>query len=253
MFRVLLIEPEPARARLLSLALKGTAEVAIAGDEGVALAALRVAIPDLLLISEKLGLSKARSLCSRVRDEAAWKTVRLAVLVAGGANQADDEIAADLVLDARSAMRQVVEELTAALQQSPPATSEEAPAAGEMLPPPGTLSGSLTVLGLMDLTQALAQAGRSGLLRLWFRDRQGALVFDQGELVHALAGEATGTEAFGRLLVDAEGEPTASFRFDTLGAEDLFRIERTIDRPFQRLLLETTADLDESGAWQRPA
>ena len=92
---------------------------------------------------------------------------------------------------------------------------------------------------LVELLQVLAATGRTVRIRL---ERAGAAVgemsLEQGRVVHAVAGEEEGIDAFNALLATTEG------RFTVESAPP--PADRTIDAPLESLLLEACRLLDEA-------
>ncbi len=82
---------------------------------------------------------------------------------------------------------------------------------------PKGVSGSLSEMSLTDIVQVLFHGRKTCALRLNQGDIKGEVHFDQGQIVHAVWGEATSETAFYRMLtigedgefvVDAEFKPT---------------------------------------------
>jgi CheY-like chemotaxis protein len=118
-----------------------------------------------------------------------------------------------------------------------------APSAKGPTPASGTFQGSLEVLDLAELTQAIAVGGKCGRLILALAGASGLLVFDVGRVVHAEYRQATGEEAFGALLAASHGDRGGRFCFipATGGAPG----PRTIDRSVDQLLLSIATAIDE--------
>ncbi len=110
--------------------------------------------------------------------------------------------------------------------------------------------GSFHGLSLVDMLQMFHLSRRS--LRLGvLGEREGFIEFHRGEVVHARYGDVTGEDALPFLLRAESGAVSTSL---ARGAE------RTIDRPFQNLLLDVLCLLDEEardgaapGPWRAPS
>ncbi|MCB0323983.1 MAG: response regulator [Bdellovibrionales bacterium] len=103
------------------------------------------------------------------------------------------------------------------------------------------LSGSLADISLVDVIQMLSAARKSGRLAIDVADAEGFLLFDDGQIIHAMKAEREGEEALlGMLRVTREG---GSFRFEAL---DLIpAAPRTIEKRTDHLLLALAGRLDE--------
>ncbi len=109
----------------------------------------------------------------------------------------------------------------------------------------GTLQGTLGVMDLVELAQAMALGGKTGELRLALAAGHGAIVFQAGRIVHADFGGRTGERAFAALAAAAQREAGATFSF-TPGATDDAGGPRTIHRSVEQLLLAVAAEIDEA-------
>jgi CheY-like chemotaxis protein len=130
-----------------------------------------------------------------------------------------------------------------------PARAAAAPvtATDLMAIPSGTFQGSLEVLELADLTQALATGGKSGRLILALPQGGGLMLFDKGRVVHAEYRNAVGEEAFSALLAACQGEGAGRFCFLPAPAGQSQALPRTIDKSVDRLLLSSATAIDEKG------
>ena len=140
--------------------------------------------------------------------------------------------------------RRVAEPLWAAVDSAGP---RHAPASGT-----ASFQGSLGVMDLAEVTQAIALGGKTGVLSLTLTTGQGAMLFDVGRLVHASFGVRTGAAAFAALIRASQGEVDASFRFDQRERGELAGQPRTIAQSVDQLLLSIAADIDEGGVAEGP-
>jgi CheY-like chemotaxis protein len=116
-----------------------------------------------------------------------------------------------------------------------------------MAMPSGTFQGSLEVMELADLTQAIAAGGKSGRLILALSQGGGLLLFDKGRVVHAEYRNTVGEEAFGALLAACHGDGAGRFCFLPTPTGAAAKMPRTIDKTIDRLLLSSATAIDEKG------
>ena len=138
--------------------------------------------------------------------------------------------------------------------KQPPAN--RAPAAAPPAAPPainleqmpsGTFQGSLEVMDLAELTQALAVGGKNGRLILALPQGGGLIAFESGRVVHAEYRGATGEAAFAALLTAAHTGGAGRFCFLPSAAGESPSPSRTIDKSVDRLLLSIATAIDEKG------
>lgn len=140
-------------------------------------------------------------------------------------------------------------------QEAPPASPPAGAAPVSSARPPvnlesmpgGTFQGSLDVMDLADLTQAIAGGGKTGRLILALPQGGGLIAFEAGRVVHAEYRGAVGEEAFGALLGASQGDGGGRFCFLPSGAGEAPSATRTIDKSVDRLLLSIATAIDEKG------
>lgn len=140
--------------------------------------------------------------------------------------------------------RKAVEPLWAAIER---AGSKSAPPAGA-----ASFQGSLGVMDLAEVTQAIALGGKTGCLVVALSGGEGAMLFEAGHLVHASFVGKTGEEAFAALIQASQREAQASFRFNQAERAELGHLPRTISRSVDQLLLSIAAGIDEGGTGTVP-
>ena len=113
--------------------------------------------------------------------------------------------------------------------------------------PSGTFQGSLGVMDLAELTQAIAMGGKTGRLILALPQGSGVIAFEAGRVVHAEYRGTVGEAAFAALLTAAHGESTGRFCFLPSGPGDKPNPDRTIDKSVDQLLLSIATAIDEKG------
>jgi CheY-like chemotaxis protein len=109
---------------------------------------------------------------------------------------------------------------------------------------PLSVQGSLAVMELADLLQALARARKTGRLHLALADGEGVLVLDTGRVVDARYGGRSAESAVAHMM--AHAETGGSFAFYPLARGEVATEPRSIDASVERLLLEVAAQIDES-------
>jgi CheY-like chemotaxis protein len=151
-----------------------------------------------------------------------------------------------------------VPRLAAASSPRPPASTAPRPPAPARTPalpkvedllamPSGTFQGSLEVMELADLTQAIAGGGKSGRLILALPQGGGLMLFEKGRVVHAEYRNTVGEEAFAALLAACHADGAGRFCFLPSATGEASSLPRTIDKPVDRLLLSIATAIDEKG------
>jgi CheY-like chemotaxis protein len=139
-----------------------------------------------------------------------------------------------------------------------PSATPVAPAAGArastarasvdlMSIPSGTFQGSLEVMDLAELTQAIAMGGKNGRLILALPQGGGVIAFEAGQVVHAEYLGNVGEPAFAALLTAAHAEAVGRFCFLPSAAGETPSPSRTIDKGVDQLLLSIATAIDEKG------
>ncbi len=255
MARILLIDPDRQRLTALkqALAAAGHTNVAAVGTGCFALTMLERDRPDLIVCRARVPDIDGFELCAIVRSDPALAGVLFLLLAAPG-----DEVpggalegGADRVLVGEFDVETIVAEVGSLLPRP------DAPATG----PPGRalspaaardLRGSLGVLDVADIAQAIGLGGKTGHLMLTLGDRQGLIAFERGRVVHAEFGELAGEEAFAALVAEGQRATDGSFCFVPLDRRSP-ALPRTLDRNVEQLLLSAAAEIDERRAAGRAA
>ena len=137
-----------------------------------------------------------------------------------------------------SAARKPAEPLWAAFE----ATSEKPSA----VPPSAAFQGSLDVMDLAEVTQAVGLGGKTGCLTVSLAEHDGAILFENGRVVHARFGGRTGERAFGDIITASQRETHGHFRFDRMDRAAMAQEPRTISRSVDQLLLTIAVGIDEA-------
>jgi CheY-like chemotaxis protein len=139
--------------------------------------------------------------------------------------------------------RRAVEPLWAAVERG----------GGKLIPSAApSLQGSLDVMDLAEVTQAIALGGKTGSLVVAFVAGEGRMLFQVGRLVHASFAGQTGEHAFAALIQTSQRESQAAFRFNQMGRAEVVSQPKTISRSLDKLLLGIAAGIDEGGTGTGP-
>jgi CheY-like chemotaxis protein len=251
--RLLLIDPDRRALVTLQKALReaGFTSVTAVPSGSFALTMVERERPDLVVSRVRIPDISGLDLCAIMRSDPALRGVRLLLLA-----EEPDEVPADHVSPAGESV--LVGEtdparLVQAVQQllaGGTVAAAAAPASAAARAVSRALRGSLGVMDLAEVTQAIALGTKSGQLVLTLAVGPGVIVFDRGRVVHAQFGRLRGEAAFAALLSAAhrEGDGTFCFNPVTREADAPADQERTIDRSLGSLLLSTAAEIDEGGA-----
>src|SRR2546430_890771 len=244
--RVIVIDPDRTglAAMQAALAQGGFSDVLALTSGSFALTMLERNRPDLIVSRVGVPDIDGYELCSIVRKDPLMTGVLFLLLASPGDEAAasmledkpDQTLAGDLPLTA------IVSEVANLLGR------------GAAAPPPGPqrdgahgLRGSLAVMELPDITQAIALGAKTGQLVVTLSSGRGSVFFDRGRVVHAEFFGLIGETAFAALLVAAHGEANGNFAFNQLETEAANAV-KTIHRDLKQLLLSAAAEIDEGRA-----
>jgi CheY-like chemotaxis protein len=251
MVRILLIDPDREHLAALQrgLAEAGYTTIGAVSSGSFALTMLERDRPDLIVCRARVPDIDGYELCSIVRSDPALKGVLFLLLadagdaVPGAAFQAG----ADRFLVGELDVPTVVDEVRALLPRED--ALELVPAVPRAA---HDLRGSLDVMDVADITQAIGLGGKTGHLILVMGSRQGTVAFERGRVIHAEFGDLTGEEAFVALVAEAQRAGEGSFCFIPLDRHAP-GLPRTIERSVEQLLLGVAAELDERRLGERAA
>ena len=259
MSRVLLVDPDRAGLAALQAALgaAGFRDVSTVTSASFALTMLERNRPDLIVSRAAVPDIDGYELCSIVRNDPSMAGVLFLLLASPGdeapeamlEEKPDQTLAGDLPLSAIVA--EVAGLLGTRRKTAPPPTATASPAAAAPLEVTPGMNGSLGVMQLPDIAQAVALGGKTGELLITLPSGRGAIVFDHGQVVHAEFFGLIGETAFATLLVAAHG----AARGDAHGSFVFRQLEngaasgtKTIHCDLKQLLLNAAAELDEGRA-----
>jgi CheY-like chemotaxis protein len=251
--RVLLIDPDRTALAAMQAALThgGFNDVLAVTSGSFALTMLERNRPDLIVSRVGVPDIDGYELCSIVRKDPLMTGVLFLLLASPGDEPAatmledkpDQTLAGDLPLTA--IVSEVANLLKGGARPRVAASAPPAPAAQ----PDGAhgLRGSLTVMELPDITQAIALGNKTGKLVVTVPSGRGAVFFDRGKVVHAEFFGLIGETAFAALLVAAHGEASGNFAFNPLEVTAV-KGAKTIHRDLKQILLSAAAEIDEGRA-----
>jgi CheY-like chemotaxis protein len=251
--RVILIDPDRTALAALQAALgqAGFHDVLAVTSGSFALTMLERNRPDLIVSRVGVPDIDGYELCSIVRKDPLMTGVLFLLLASPGdeagatmpEDKPDQTLAGDLPLTA------IVAEVATLLarNRTAPVSAQEPIAPTAQADGAHGLRGSLTVMELPDITQAIALGGKTGQLVVTLSAGRGSVFFDRGRVVHAEFFGLIGETAFQALLVAAHGEANGSFVFNPLDAAAANGV-KTIHRDLKQLLLSAAAGIDEGRA-----
>jgi len=258
MAKLLLVDPDRSACAALETALVGAGHaVNVAPSALFALTMLDWDKHDLVVSKAALGDMEGLEFCSVVKSDPATKGV-LFVLVVTHADKtlgpAAVETGVDMLLGAETSPATMVRRIGNLLRvhaRPDPEVREESPAAPTPAPaasaPVGrTLEGSLGVMDLAEVSQAISLGRKTGVLAVTLTNGQGVVIFVAGRVIHAEFKGQQGEPAFAALMVAAQRGGT--FRFSPLPRHEMPDTPTTISKSVEQLLLGVAADLDEAGA-----
>jgi len=106
-----------------------------------------------------------------------------------------------------------------------------------------TISGTLEILTLFDLTMSLNTNKKTGKLNIHTPELEAFIVFNQGNIVHADFYGKTGSKALAMIFIKTDGDARAQFMFEAEG-ELSPECPVSITMPFQELLFKIAVALD---------
>ncbi len=241
--RILVIDPDRPTLSALEKALAeaGFTNVTGVANGSIALTMLERDRPSLIVSRACVPDVDGWELCSIVRSDPSMAGVLFLLLAGSGDDVPESALdgGPDRMLVGEFTPDTVVTEVGSLLSFAAPPR----PTGGAERAPSG-LRGSLAVMDLPDLAQAIALGAKTGELRLTLDAGAGRIVFDRGRVVHAEFGRLTGETAFAALVATAHREGRGSFAFDPRERLDP-AAPRTIDHSVKQLLLGIAADIDE--------
>ncbi len=256
MAMVLLVGADPDKSVSLKKALEAAGyEVSVASSGSSALAMVKQRRPTLIISQTMLDDMYGSELSSMVQADSATKGIMFVLMVdrASQMAMAATRTEADMILPESSPASNIVARVDTHLRlrglssASPPRlTSQEAAPKGAKEKPAPTLEGSLAIMDLTEVTQAVSIGRKTGRLVLSLAAGMAVVLFDSGRAVHAEFGGKSGEEAFITLVMTAHRERGGSFSFFPVAGREVSDIPRTIHKDLETLLLNIAVEIDES-------
>jgi CheY-like chemotaxis protein len=271
--KLLLVDPDRSNRAVLSKLLAAAGyNTAMAETGSAAVSALEWERPDLVVSSAKVEDMDGYELFALVRKDATTMDTPF-LLLAGGDRPlalAAAEAGVTMVLTGDLSAERIVDRVRSLLTpdrqgnvQTLPGSADEA--AGKTSKEPlwaalgglgsgsrlsagsGTaeFQGSLEVMDLAEVTQAIALGGKTGLLAIALCAGDGTIVFQNGRVIHASFGQSTGEDAFAAIVLASQREQDARFSFARMERAEVSRGPRTISRSVDQLLLSIAVGIDE--------
>lgn len=252
---VLLVDADPGHSLRLRKAFEAAGyEVSMSASGSSALAMAKQRRPDLIISQPVLEDMYGSELCSMVRSEPAAKDVMFILLVDRATQMAmvATRTEADMILPENSPPSTIVTRVDTHLRlrglMTPPPLRRTEKEASKKTGREGvapTLQGSLAVMDLTEVTQAVSLGRKTGRLVLSLPPGEGAIVFESGRVVHAEFGGQTGEGAFNALVVTSHRERGGTFSFVPAEAADAPQLPKTINKDLETLLLNVAVEIDE--------
>jgi CheY-like chemotaxis protein len=248
--KVLLVDPEPDSRGAFERALRGAGyEVSVAASGSFALTQLEWDRPDVIVTQARVDDMDGCELFGLVRSDP--KTGEIPFLLLAGLERHIAAQAAEHGVDRLSTGHVSVPVFLADVRRllaGEPVAAPAPLAAAPPEPPAQVVRGTLDVMDLPALAQAIAMGGKTGRLTLTLAAGPGALEFEAGQLVHAEFGGESGEQAFTDLVCASQAEESGDFCFSPVPREQAGKLPRTVHRSVDRLLLRIAAGIDEGRA-----
>lgn len=249
--KVLLVDPEPDSRGAFERALRGSGyEVSVAASGSFALTQLEWDRPHVIVTQARVDDMDGCELFGLVRSDP--KTGDIPFLLLAGL---DRHIAAqaaargvDRLCTGHVSMGVFLEGVRVLLASEPAGAPAPAASVAPADPHAQVMRGTLDVMDLPALTQAIAMGGKSGRLTVTLAPGAGVLEFESGQLVHAEFGGERGEQAFTDLVCASQAEGAGGFCFSPVSREQTGKLPRTVHRSVDRLLLRIAAGIDEGRA-----
>lgn len=236
MKKILLIDGQKVRAKQLAGRLEPAGfEVLLADSSLYALTMLEWQRPDLVVIHGDVDDMPSHELCAIIKQDAVLSYVPMVLL---GAPKPAVRIHAtpgfDLVVP-ETEIEMLALRLLALLEIGPRAEPE---------PVTKTAAGSSNLEALITDS---ALGLKTGLLMISSEDvGPRFLVFDNGEIIHAVYGDLSGSRALARILYEIKRAAAAAARFEPISRSRIAIWPRSIAPAQRQQLLELPQDQDES-------
>jgi len=270
MDKVLLVDADPqSRAALCNALAEAGYEVAVSSSGSAAVGALEWERPDLVVSYAQVQDMDGYEFFTMVRKDPTTmdtpflllagrdRPVALAAAEAGVDMTVTGDFTLELVV---GQVRELLEngrradaprlvgpaERTGQPRSEPLLAALERVAFRTAVEPAGAaLQGSLEVMDLAEVAQAIALGGKTGSLVVSLAAGQGVIAFDAGRIVHADFLGRRGEPAFAAIVAASQRETDARFHFSRQDRALVARGPRTINHSVEQLLLSIAVGIDE--------
>lgn len=255
---VLLVDADADRSLRLEKAFEGAGyEVSVASSGSSALTTMKGCRPDLVISQAMFEDMYGSELCSMTRADPATKGVMFILLVDRGTQMATaaTNTEADMILPNNSPPSTVVTRVDTQLKlrgvSTPPPSARaksqavDAKTAKAREAQAAALQGSLAVMDLTEVTQAVAVGRKTGRLALSLPAGEGVVLFEAGRVVHAEFGKEKGEKAFNALVMASHRERGGDFSFIPGEEGQASSLPKTINKDLETLLLNVVVEIDE--------
>lgn len=253
---VLLVDADQDHSLRLQKAFEaGGYEVSVATSGEDALSMVKKRRPDLIITQAMMEDMYGSELCSMVRADPTTKEVMLVLMVdrASQMAHAATRTDADIVLPENSPPATVVTRVDTQvrLRGLPSAAPPRAPVQETARKPSetgaaATLQGSLAVMDLTEVAQAVSIGRKTGRLVLSLPAGEGLMLFESGRVVHAEFGKQAGDGAFSALVMASHRDRGGHFSFIPIETQEAPHLPKTITKDLETLLLNVAVEIDES-------
>lgn len=250
---VLLVDADSDSALRLQKAFESAGfDVSVADSGSSALARVKHQRPDLIISRAMFEDMYGSELCSMVRADPSTNQVMFILLVDRATQMAlaATRTEADMLLPDNSPPATIVTRVDMQLRlrgvtTGPPsqvaAKTAKASKDGQAV----TLQGSLAVMDLTEVTQAVAVGRKTGRLVLSLPAGEGVVVFEGGRVMHAEFRKEKGEEAFNALVMTTHRERGGNFSFVPVPDLEASTLPKTINKDLETLLLNVAVEIDE--------
>jgi CheY-like chemotaxis protein len=275
--KVLLVDANQASLTALAEALADAGyRVATAATGSSAISVLEEVRPDLIVSHAQVDDMDGYELFTRVRKDPTTMDTPFLLLagrdrpVALAASEAGVDmtvVSGDFTLDAVvGRAREILKAATYAEMPRPAATvaQRERGEPGRPIwvafdssspspsPTGACFEGSLDVIDLTEVAQAVALGQKTGRLVVSMGAEEGMALFENGRVVHADFRGRTGERAFSAIISASQRESCARFRFSPMDPAEVVRGPRTVSRSVEQLLLSIAVRIDEGESTTSP-
>ncbi len=253
---VLVVDADPDNSVRLQKALELAGYGASVASSGTsALTMLRRRRPDLVVSQSVIDDMYGTELVSDIRADGKTKDIPVILLVDRASNMGiATQTKADMILPDNSPVATVVTRVGTllqlrGLQAGEPITDSGQEAAVEATQevPAQTLQGSLAVMDMTEVAQAVAIGKKTGRLLLSLPPGEAVILFESGRVVHAEFRGETGEKAFKAIAVASHQERSGTFSFTPVGVKGASNLPKTIQKDLETLLLNIAVEIDEMG------